>query len=209
MACDHPSSTWSQSRSFQWGSGLEIGLSMTESRSSGPPSTPWLTWLCGMEHCPAGKNTPQSWGTLSEQKEASFVPGQSFTWLDSCILHKDKSARFQLCWSTPRSSPILHQISQWVREACRPLQVYIWRRIGDLLKVDRTEEIISFSNLVLMLQKQFFKLPLISHLQLIESTFQFFNLKATASYCHAPLLLKPSPTLVHWLTLVCRVPCFH
>ena len=25
-----------------------------------------------MEHCPAGKTTPQSWGTFSEQKEASF-----------------------------------------------------------------------------------------------------------------------------------------
>ena len=82
MACDHPSSSWSHS----W--------------SGGPPSTPWLTWLCGMEHCPAGKNYPQSLGTLSEQKEASFLPGQPCTWLDSCVLHKDKSAWFQPRWST-------------------------------------------------------------------------------------------------------------
>ena len=43
------------------------------------------------------KNTLQSWGTLSEQKEASFLPGQLCTWLDLCVLHKDKSARFQPC----------------------------------------------------------------------------------------------------------------
>ncbi len=59
-------------RSFQWGSGLEIGLVLTGPWSGGPPSTPWLTWLCGMEHCPAGKNNPQSWRTLSEQKENKF-----------------------------------------------------------------------------------------------------------------------------------------
>ena len=77
MACDHPSSTWSHSRGFQWDSGLEIGLAMAGSWPGGPSSTPSLTWLCSMEHCPAGKNTPQSWGSLSEQREASFLPGQA------------------------------------------------------------------------------------------------------------------------------------
>ena len=53
MACDQPSSSWSHSSGFQWGSGLEIGLAMIGSWSGGPPSTPWLTWLCGLDHCPA------------------------------------------------------------------------------------------------------------------------------------------------------------
>ena len=72
-ACDHPSSFWSHSRGLQWGSGLEIRLAMTVSWSGGLPSTLWLTWLCGKEHCPVGKTNPQSWGTLSEQREAGLI----------------------------------------------------------------------------------------------------------------------------------------
>ncbi len=95
--------------------------------SSGPPSTSWLTCLCGMEHCPAGKNNPQSWGTLSEQKEASFIPGKLCVWLDSFTFHKDEYAWFQPCWSTPWSSLILDQFSQWVWDTvtCRHLQVSV------------------------------------------------------------------------------------
>ncbi len=43
MACDYPSSSWSQSRGFQWGLGLVVGLAITGFRFDGPPSTPWLT----------------------------------------------------------------------------------------------------------------------------------------------------------------------
>ncbi len=43
MACDYPSSSWSQSRGFQWGLGLAVGLAITGFRFDGPPSTPWLT----------------------------------------------------------------------------------------------------------------------------------------------------------------------
>ncbi len=86
-----------------------------------------INLLCSMEHCPAEKKNPQILGTLSEQKEASFLPAQPCTWLELCALHKDKCASFQPFWSTPRSSPILHQISQWVRDtvACRPLHVSV------------------------------------------------------------------------------------
>jgi len=36
IACDHSSSSWSNSRGFQWGSGLGIGLAMSGSWSGGP-----------------------------------------------------------------------------------------------------------------------------------------------------------------------------
>lgn len=53
-------------QSFWWNSDLEIGLPMMGSWSRGPSSTPWLTKLCDMEHCPAGKLVLRVWGTLSE-----------------------------------------------------------------------------------------------------------------------------------------------
>ncbi len=53
MACDHPSSSWSCSRGFQWGSGLEIGLT-TGSWSGGPfniKSKVWLRQWVGPDMC--------------------------------------------------------------------------------------------------------------------------------------------------------------
>ncbi len=75
----HLSCSWSHSRGFQWGSGLEIGPAMTGSWSGDPPSTLWLTWRIVLQD----KNNPQSWRTLSEQIEASFFLEQPCTWFDS------------------------------------------------------------------------------------------------------------------------------
>jgi len=74
MACDLPFFSWSHSRGFQWGSGVEIGLA------------PWyglslvalhqhFYWpgLCGnLEHCPVRKNNPLSWGLLYSSRREQF-----------------------------------------------------------------------------------------------------------------------------------------
>ncbi len=72
MACDLPSSSWSHSRGFQLGSGLDIGLAMTGSWSGGPPSAPWLTWLCSMEHCPAEKKILRFWEHCQSRRKQVF-----------------------------------------------------------------------------------------------------------------------------------------
>ena len=96
---------------------------------------PHLDW--GMEHCPAGQTNPQRWGMLSEQKEARFLSGQPFTWLYSCILLKDKSSQFQPCWSSPRSSLILHQIQQW--------SSFAWLQLCPLRNLIRTVLVVHFT----------------------------------------------------------------
>ena len=117
MACDHPSSSWSHSRGFQWGSGLEIGLAMTLSWCGCPPSTPWPTWLCAMEHCPAGKNNPQCWGKLSEQKGSVFFQDD----LVHGLMHVSLTKTNRPDSSLSEAPPDHHQSSTKFHSGCKTL----------------------------------------------------------------------------------------
>lgn len=80
-----------------------IGLIMRGSWHCGPTS--WLTWLCGMEHCPAGKPSPQSYcrNHCQKRRKQAFFENKLVHGVTSCVLHKQKSALHQPCKYTPQT----------------------------------------------------------------------------------------------------------
>ncbi len=110
MAYDHPSSSWSHSRSFQWASGLEIGLAMTGSLSGGPPSTPWLTWLCGMEQCLVKTILRVEEHCQSRKKEVFFQDKLVRGFIHASFTKTNLPSQR---WTSLLASPGLHLTIRW------------------------------------------------------------------------------------------------
>jgi hypothetical protein len=105
---------------------------MRGSWAGGPSSTPWLTWLCDVEHdCPAGKKQSSRVLVNIVRSEGSKFSSRTTLYVAWFMRPSQKTnlPRFQPCWGTPRLSPILHQISQWVQAT-----EILWK-IGDDLGV--------------------------------------------------------------------------
>lgn len=74
--------------------------------------------LCGMEHCPA-----QSWGTLSEQKAAGFLPGSPCTCPEASSDHHDPPPNFTVGERHYGLQASNHQTTRcWTKLEIRPIR---------------------------------------------------------------------------------------